>query len=191
MSLAHVAVPSCPNSVFASPEDALLGHPIGHVSDGNTDLEVLKSVPKQFEIVDEKSANWLIRRIMNSRSYATRVKEWAEGELRRAAREEHTLLFLFGRQIENWTKEEIAKMKGKRKSLNLPAGCVGFRAQPTRVVVDDESLVLNWAKKSLPSAVVVVEKLSKSVLNEHCEKTGELPEDGIHVEPAAEKFFIR
>ena len=162
-----------------------------HPGDAEVDLEVLKSLPKPFEIVDEKSANWLVRRISESRRYATQVKEWADTELRRAAREEQTLIFLFGRQIEAWTKGEIAKLNGRRKSLNLPAVSVGFRSLSTRIVVDDESRVLAWARRCLPAAVVVVEKLSKSVLNEHCEKTGELPDDGIHVEDATEKFFIR
>ena len=42
-------------------------------------------------------------------------------------REEKTLMFLFGRQIEDWAKAEIEKLRGRRKSINLPGGTVGFR----------------------------------------------------------------
>jgi len=159
--------------------------------DAEVDLEVLKVVPKKFCIEDESTANWLVRRVQSARQYSVRVREWADQEVRRAEREETTLMFLFGRQIEMWAKSEIEKLKGKRKSINLPAGAVGFRSVGPRLVVDDEGLVLKWAKHHLPSAVVVTERLSKSVINEHVEKVGEIPDEGVHVEPAAEKFYIR
>lgn len=167
------------------------GLPVLHVTDADTDLEVLRSVPKQFAITDDKTANWLVKRIQQSRHYAERVKEWAELELRRAAREEATLLWVYGRQLEQWAKDEIAKFNGRRKSLALPAATVGFRTNGPKIVVDDEAVVLAWARSNLPSAVVTVEKLAKSVVNEHAERTGELPDGGVHVEPAAEKFYIR
>ena len=170
---------------------AELSLPIHHVSDAETDIEVLKTVPKQFEITDDKTANWLVKRIMQSRAYAQRVKDWADQEIRRASREENTLLFLFGRQIETWVKDEIEKLNGRRKSIHLPAGSVGFRTTPTRLVVDDEASVIQWAKQNLPSAIVVVEKLSRSILNEYAEKTGVIPDAGVHVEPQNEKFFVR
>ncbi|MGC4031355.1 MAG: host-nuclease inhibitor Gam family protein [Tepidisphaeraceae bacterium] len=165
--------------------------PIIHAVDAETDVELLRSLPRQFQITDEKTANWLVKRIQQSREYAARVKAWAEQELRRAAREEATLNFLFGRQIESWAKDEIGKFNGRRKSLCLPAGTVGFRSQPTRLVVDDETRVISWARQNLPSAIVVVEKLSKTTLNEYTEKTGDIPDGGVHVEVAQEKFFIR
>ena len=60
-----------------------------------------------------------------------------------------------------------------------------------RLVIDNERTVLLWAKLNCPSAIAVVEKLSKSVLDEQMEKTGVVPEEGIHVEPERQKFFIR
>ncbi len=82
-------------------------------------------------------------------------------------------------------------MKGRRKSLNLPAGVVGFRAIGPNLLIDDEEPVLRWAKEHCASAVVVVERLSRSALKSHFVATGELPEAGAHVEPSAEKFYIR
>jgi phage host-nuclease inhibitor protein Gam len=165
--------------------------PETYVGDAETDLAILKSIPHQFCIEDEKTANWLVRRVQSARQYAQRVKEWSEHEMRRAEREETTLMFLFGRQIERWTKTEVSKLKGKRKSINLPSGAVGFRTLASRLVIDDETVVLKWAKFHLPSAVVITEKLSKSVVNEHAEKVGEIPDSGVHIEPSSEKFFIR
>lgn len=165
--------------------------PIIHVTDAETDVEILRSLPKQFEVTDDKTANWLVKRIMQSRAYALRVKEWAEQEMRRAAREEQTLLFLYGRQIESWAKDEIGRFSGRRKSISLPGGTIGFRTAPTRLVVDDEAAVIAWARQNLPVAVLTVEKLSKTTLNEYAEKTGVIPDAGVHVEPQADRFFIR
>lgn len=163
---------------------------IALASNPEVDIEVLESVPKQFAIIDDRSANWLVKRIVAARDYADRVKQWAEQEQRRAAREEQTLLYLFGRQAEEWAREEIAKTKSKRKSLNLPAGPIGFRRCPARLVVDDEATVLEWARTSCPAAVQTVERLSKSALNTHFGNNGELPPDGARVDPAQEKFFV-
>ena len=156
-----------------------------------TDIEVMQSIPQHFEITDDKSANWLVKRIMESRAYARKVKDWAEQELRRAEREETTLMFLYGRQISDWTRDEVAKLNGRRKSLCLPAGTIGFRSTSTRILVEDEASVLTWAKENLPAAVIVAERLSRTVINEYAERTGVIPDHGVRIEPAGQKFFIR
>lgn len=165
--------------------------PVITPADAEVDIEVLKSVPKQFAIDCEEHANWLVKKVVSARAYAERVKVWAEQELRRAQREEMTLLFLFGRQIEAWAKTEIEQFNGRRKSLNLPAGIIGFRTITPSLQVDDEQVVLIWAKENYPTAVVVVEKLSRAELTTVFEKTGEVPDTGAHVDPGGEKFFIR
>ena len=55
-------------------------------------LSVECNVPETFAVDDAASANWLVRKIVETRAYAKHVKEWADGELRRAEREE--LFFL-------------------------------------------------------------------------------------------------
>jgi phage host-nuclease inhibitor protein Gam len=154
------------------------------------DIEVLRVVPASFAIVDADSANWLVRKIMNARAYAARVKEWAEQEQRRADREEKTLMHLFGQQMERWARDEIDKLKGKRKSVNLPAGVVGFRHLGPALQVDDEAAVLRWAAGHLPTAVVTVQKLSRSTLKEYFVNTGHVPAEGVHVDAGGDRFYI-
>ena len=75
-------------------ELAVATPPVASPLDAEVDLEILKTVPKQFSIDSEKAANWLIRKVLNARNYAAAVKEWAAREQRRAEREEQTLMFL-------------------------------------------------------------------------------------------------
>ena len=166
---------------------------LGGPGDPEIDAEILSSVPRQFAIVDDQSANWFIRKIVAARRYSVQVSEWAEQEKRRAAREEQCLMYLFGRQIELWAKTEIEQKKGKRKSLSLPAGVVGFRSIAPSLQVDDEKLVLEWARSSCPTAVttLTVEKLSRSVLKDRFEASGEIPNDGAHIERGGERFYIK
>jgi hypothetical protein len=152
-------------------------------------LPTTERSPK-FEIVDEETANWLVRKIVAARQYAERVKQWADAEQRRAQQEEQTLIFLFGRQAEQWAHDEIKKLNGRRKSLALPGGVVGFRTMNPSLFVDDERIVLGWARQNCPTAVTVVERLSKSALHKHFAMSGEVPA-GAHLEPAREAFFIR
>lgn len=159
--------------------------------DAEVDIEVLRAVPKQFSIEDEHSANWLVRKITDARKYAEHVKAWADQELRRAEREEHTLMFLFGRQIEAWVRSELERLSTKRKSIALPAGTVGFRTIAQKLVIDDEAAVIQWAKTNLPAAVVTVERLSKTEINRLTEETGEIPEVGVHLERESQRFFIK
>lgn len=165
--------------------------PISAPSDAEVDLEILRAIPKQFEINDEKTANWLVRKVLSARKYASDVADWAESEKRRAEREEHCLLFLFGRQLETWAKEELQRRGGKRKSIGLPGGTLCFRTLNPSLQVDDEQMVLAWAKSSLPSAVVISEKLSRAILGDHFRSTGEVPPAGAHVDKGGERFSIR
>ena len=154
------------------------------------DVEILKSVPKQFCIDSEQAANWLVRRVVAAREYGQKVKAFAEQELRRAEREEQTLLFLFGRQIEAWARGEVEKFNGRRKSICLPAGTLSFRRQNATLVIDDEQAVMNWARQSCPTAIQISERLARTVVKAHFDGTGEMPDAGAHVEPAKECFRI-
>jgi phage host-nuclease inhibitor protein Gam len=147
--------------------------------------------PAVFVVDDEKKANWAVRKIVQSRAYARRVKRWAAQELHRAEVEEQRLLFIFAKQLEKWSASEIAKLRGRRKCIHLPSGQVGFRRRPTKLVVIDETSVIAWARYHCPQAIRSVEKLLKTALNEHFVATGEIPEAGVRVEAERESFFIK
>ena len=158
--------------------------------EAEADEEVKRSIPEGFQIDSPEKVSWLLRRINNARRYRERVKNWAAAETRRADREEEQLLFLFGNALRLWVTCELGRLKGRRKSLDLPGGCVGYRRESEKVVIEDEAAVIEWATSACPQAVVMVPRLSWTVLKAHIATTGECPPTGLRIEPAAEKFFI-
>ena len=148
-------------------------------------------VPTEFHVCDDDSANWVVRKIVEARAYAKHCAEWCEREQSRAKNEEEFFLFRYGQQLLDFTRQKITAAGARRKSVGLPAGMIGFRAEPAKLVVDDESAVIAWAKRHNPALVSVVERLSKSGLNDHLEQTGELPDAGAHIEPARERFYVK
>ena len=154
------------------------------------DKEMEAQVPDRFTVHDEQTANWVVRRVVEARGYAQRVKEWAEAEQRRARREEDFFLGRFGVDINRWLNAELSKRGGKAKSINLPAGRVGLRHRGAKIEVIDPDAVMDWARANCPEAIKQSESLLKTPLNEHFESTGELPA-GTTLESERTDLYIR
>ena len=152
--------------------------------------ELIAQLPERFAVTDAASANWVVRRIVQARAYAQRVKDWADLETRRARREEAFFLQRFGGDLETWLARELAERQSRQKSVNLPAGRVGRRSVAEKLVVEDEQAVLAWARVHLPEAIKSIEAVSKSILNDRFRDTGELP-PGVTLHPAHESLVIR
>lgn len=156
----------------------------------SADAEVIvPEIEDGFVVRDAASANWVVRRIVEARTYAQRVKAWAELEQRRARREEDFLLRRFGVELEAWARRQIARQHDGRRSVSLPAGSVGFRVGPTRLAITDEKRLLAWCRTHLPSAIRTVESVPKTPLIEHLKLTGECP-DGTELQGGGERFHI-
>ena len=166
----------------------------GTVEDGPGAGSALRAalipLPDRFAVTDVRTANWVVRRVMEARAYGQAVKEWAEAEATRAGREEEALLAHFGAGLHQVLAEEIERERGRRKSLKLPAGTIGLRSEPVRLRVSDEEKAIAWAKSHLPQAVRVSERISRTALNEHHAHSGEIP-DGCELHDSGERFYIR
>ena len=153
--------------------------------------DIIRTLPDGFSVCDSQSANWVIRRVMEARAYGKRVTEWAAAEVARAKNDEARLLYIFGGQLKAWATEEIQRLGGRRKSVCLPAGSLGCRREPVRLVIDDDSAVINWAQCACPKAIATIIKLNKTTVIEHFKTTGEIPDSGAHIEPERDYFSIR
>ena len=176
--------------------------------------ETAVSVPQAFSINDAAAANWLVRKIVESRAYATHVQTWAASEIHRAENEQRYYINRYGAQLETWARGQLSLRNTKRRSVPLPAGTIGFRSLKPHLLVTDPSALLAWCYQHLAHAVCLdvhvtgvdaaqlrqwlrhncptaetVETPIKSLINEHFRSTGECP---MGTECASgERFFIK
>jgi phage host-nuclease inhibitor protein Gam len=103
-----------------------------------------------FQIKNKEQANYFIKKIMDVRSEASninhiadteitktkiRVDAWREKELNKLARDEEYITNL----LEIFAAKELEG--AKKKSLSLPYGSIGFRAQQPEYTYDDKTLL--------------------------------------------------
>ena len=123
----------------------------------------------------EKAA-WLTSRIQHHRAEAERIKQVLRREQERHERAEAGLLAAFGPDLEAFARQAIAAEGGKRQKAVLPNGvALAFRKLPDALQIDDEATALAWADQAWPEAIVVKRSLSKTVLKEYMQDTGEIP----------------
>ena len=161
----------------------------GPQADADHDTPV---VAEGFSVRDEASANWVVRRVIEARAYAERVEDWAEREVRRAKRDEAFFLGRYGHELEVWLRQRLAQ-EHRRRSIDLPAGTVGYRRQPPKLVILDEPEVIAWAEMACPDAVETVTRtrLIHRVLHSHVFESGELPPTGAELQDAHDSLYIR
>jgi hypothetical protein len=150
---------------------------------------VVAEVDERFHVRDEASASWVVRKVNEERAHRVRVQQWCDAELRRSDARERFLMFRFERELEDWTRQQLARMHGNRRSIHLPGGTVGIRIQPTSIVIADEPGLIAWCEMHLPSAIKVVRSILKTELHTHVKQTGECPV-GAELAGGGERFVI-
>jgi hypothetical protein len=179
------------------------------------DRGIAAEIENGFRVTDERTASWVVRKVVECRSYAERVRGSADQELRRAQHDEQWLLRRFGAELEGWLRQELARRGGRARSVPLPAGTVGLRRSVGRIDVVDELSVVRWCERSLPEALrVTVEaegdaaralavwqrarpedarvrtQVSRDALGRHLSEHGEVP-DGVAVVSPADRLYVK
>jgi hypothetical protein len=114
----------------------------------------------------------------------TTLREQTTAMVKDAERRVGTLDYLFGEFAARITAAKLAATPGKSKSLKTPFGTVGYRTKNAALVVVDASAVPDEFKETVSETVV-----RKARLNEHYERTGEVPA-GCDVTDSAEVFYL-
>lgn len=85
----------------------------------------------------------------------------------------------------------LDKQKGKKKSVDLLIGKIGFHAQPDKWEwPEDETELIEWCRKNCPMAIKVKESVSHTELKHYFEATGDLP-PGCTVHTVEDKFYAK
>jgi len=165
---------------------------------------------EEFHIDTEEKANWLLRKIATIDAEKARVKAQADTIVKQLEGDRERLMGRFGAELEEWTRGELERRGGKRKSIVLLQGTCAFRAVPPRLVVSSEEEALAFAKAEPGLAQFVVQKdvwapsvsalfgdptdngktVYLNTAHVHLERTGELL-PGIERTEARESFSIK
>ncbi len=129
--------------------------------------------------------DWVLSKIADARARAARIRENAELMAKEADRQAEGLLWQFGPALQDFARRELT---GKKKSIRLFHGVIGYRTKPAGVTVGNEAEAIAWAKQNLPLAVT--ERLDKKALAEALLSTGEAV-DFAAFTAAEEVFYIK
>lgn len=125
--------------------------------------------PCAFVPTDAAGCDWVLGKMADARSRAARIRENAEAMARAEERAAETLQWKYGTALEAFARQELAS--GKKKSIRLYHGVLGYRTKPAGVCVTDPAAALGWAQENLPGAVTLA--LDKKALSAALLETGE------------------
>lgn len=140
----------------------------------------------EFVPTDAAGVDWVLKKCAAARAEAALIRTNAELMARECERRAEHLEWKYGANLQTWLRAELEG--GKRKSVRLLHGVVGYRQKPAGVCVTNPAAALSWAKEHLPAAVA--ERLDKAVLAETLLVNGE-PMDWAQIVPAEEQFYIK
>jgi hypothetical protein len=160
------------------------------------DAETITAIPghERFEIKTKDQAAWALRKMSKIKAEKEENVRTAQAEIKR---------------IDDWCQSENDKVQGSLdffeyllmgymqqerqadpavKTIKLPHGSLKMRAQQPEFVYDEEAL-LEWARKVMPSSIIVKESFPKQIAKDWLKTTGELP-DGVTITERPEKFSV-
>lgn len=149
---------------------------------------------KPWQIEDQSAATWALRKISQidrrlaeeevlAAAEIDKIDRWIEGKREAANRER----VYFEARLHEYLVALQAE-DPKLKSLKLPGGTIRTRKQQPEYKYDDD-MILPWAKKNLPAAVIVKESVNKSEIKAHHKDTGEVI-PGLTVAEREPKFEV-
>jgi len=127
-----------------------------------------------FTIHDEKSANWLLRKLATIESEKQRVQTNAATILAQLNSDADGLKYLYGAQIEAYCRSRLQETGDRRKSIQFLQGKCSFRTIPGALRITDSAAALAYAQECLPAAMTTVPTLDTAAYQQRAERTGEL-----------------
>ncbi|MBV9851039.1 MAG: host-nuclease inhibitor Gam family protein [Armatimonadetes bacterium] len=142
--------------------------------------------PEVFVPDTRPKADWVLGKIADARARAARIREHAERMAAECEREAEHWQWKYGPALQDFARRELAN--GRKKSLTLYNGVIGFRTRPAGVAVTDDAAALSWARENAPAAVV--ERLDRRALGEALTQSGEVVPFA-QFTPSEEVFYIK
>lgn len=154
-----------------------------------------KDEAPSFTIDTREKADWLLRKLASIEAEEKLVEAQAQRMLEQLRSDRESLLGRFGAELESFTRGETEG--GRRKSLTLFHGTVGFRTVPARLVVESQEDAMQTARLLAPEAITSVpaqERLDTKTFTDKAraalETTGEVW-PGLKLTETEERFTIK
>ena len=107
----------------------------------------------EFHIDSEDAANWYLRHLANIEAEKQRILRQAAQIVKQLESDADGLRWQFEGELQEWTRQELAKRGNRRKSLTLLQGTAAFRSVPASLKISDPDAALRYAVSCLPDAV--------------------------------------
>jgi hypothetical protein len=178
----------------------------------------LAGVKEDFTVTDEKSADWVLEKLMDSETQVARLNiklkaltENIQTQIKAEERKQNFLKFKFGPALEHFAR--VALEGKKTKTLPLTFGKLSLRTVKGGLRVADAQKALEWAKNFFPGAIKVTETFQISLVPDgvkgeidlaltdetafaegqpgHQEGWREIAKEAFEIKPDEEKFDIK
>lgn len=148
----------------------------------------------RFVIDSEDRAAWAVNKLLGYDEEAERVALQAQRMIDDIKKKRASFLGRFEEELRAWLSKELNGRKGKKRSVDLLTGRIGFRRKPGGFRVKQEEAVLAWAleQKGGKEAGLFKEVpvLSRTAVKEHHEATGEIP-PGCEITEDSDTFYVK
>ncbi|MCX6366216.1 MAG: host-nuclease inhibitor Gam family protein [Armatimonadetes bacterium] len=151
---------------------------------------------EQFTIQTREHAEWYLRKLANLDREEASIRAQAEAMLTRVRSDRESLMGRYASQFESFTRGELEKQKGSRRSVLYFNGTAQFTSVAPRLIVESELDAITTARAVKPETVTeeTITKLDKKTFlayaATHFEETGELIPGVTRTEPG-ERFYIK
>ena len=135
---------------------------------------------------EETLPEWYLGQCAQLDALEAVIKEQYQARLADVQRRRRALAWRWGVQFREAVERDLQQQQGKKRSVNYSTGRAGFRKSRLSLEIADEQMAVEWAVVHKPQAVK--RTVSRTVLKEHLEQTGERP-IGVIVHPAGDDRF--
>jgi len=150
--------------------------------------------PQNFQVDTLEKAEWAIRKIARAEAriqafiaLAEKRKAEIDERLKEVTRADRLAVDQLGQLIRPWGEVEIAKA-GKKKSMKLLGGEIGFRTTQHLEVID-EAAALASLENGHPECIRVKREVDKTATTKLIKEKGEVP-DGVEL-ASTTRFYIQ
>ena len=143
-------------------------------------------IGEAFYPTDSAGVDWVLAKMSAARAEAALIRQNAELMARECERRAEHLDWKYGAALQTWLRAELGG--GKKKSVRLYHGVVGYRQKPAGVSITDAAAAGQWAEQHCPDALVT--HLDKKALGAALLDTGEAVSFAEFL-PAEDVFYIK